>query len=176
MKRALFYILAVCLVAGQASADMTTGAILDAFSVPALNTPVITSSVSLDAGAWYRFEVSGTYNAGDSITADAEYSSRLGHAWLDGVEPPYDGYGLDLLDLKVNDGFLNWGPYNDSHIYTLDFMGLGNTVQFQINDFYPSNDSGNLNVKIYALVPAPAAVMIGMLGLGVAGLKLRKFV
>jgi hypothetical protein len=62
------------------------------------------------------------------------------------------------------------------HTYTLDFLGLGNAVTFQINDFYASNDSGNLNVKIYALVPVPGAVLIGMLGLGVAGLKLRRFV
>ncbi len=176
MKRVWFFILAVCLVAGQASADMTTGALLDEFSVSALNAPVITSGASLDTGTWYRFVVEGTYNAGDSITADAEYSSRLGHAWLDGVEPPYDGYGANLLDLMVNNGFVDWGNFNPSNVYTLDFLGLGDTVTFQINDFYPSNDSGNLNVKIYALVPVPGAVLIGMLGLGVAGLKLRKFV
>jgi hypothetical protein len=166
-------------LAVPARADMTTGALLDMFSVPALNTPVVTSSVSLSSGTWYRFEVSGTYNAGDSITADAEYSYRpVGpgtHVWQEPVEN-YESYGPDLLDLMVNNGFVDWGPYNDSHIYTVDFMGLGNAVTFQINDFYPSNDSGNLNVKIYALVPVPAGVLLGMLGLGAAGLKLRKYV
>jgi hypothetical protein len=179
MKRVLLAVVAIGLLAGQASADMTTGPLLDTLSIPALNAPVITSSVSLDAGTWYRFEVSGTYEAGDSITADAEYSYRpVGpgtHVWQEPVEN-YESYGADLLDLKVNNGFVDWGPYNDSHTYTLDFLGLGNAVTFQINDFYASNDSGNLNVKIYALVPVPGAVLIGMLGLGVAGLKLRRFV
>ncbi len=191
MKRALLFVAVLWLLAGPAWADMTTGALLDTLTIPAYQpnpaldySPVITSNVTLSSGTWYRFQVSGTYGAGDSITADAEYSYRpVGpgiHVWQEPVEN-YESYGVNLLDLMVNDGFVDWDSpfdpgYNPNHVYTLDFMGLGSTVTFQINDFYPSNDTGDLHVKIYALVPVPGAVLIGMLGLGVAGLKLRKFV
>jgi hypothetical protein len=39
-----------------------------------------------------------------------------------------------------------------------------------------TSDGVGIDDVKYALVPTPAAVLIGMLGLGVAGLKLRKFV
>jgi hypothetical protein len=169
-------------LAVPAAADMT---LLETLTVPSYQpdstkayAPPITSTVSLTTDQLYRFVASGTYDAGDTITADAEYSYRpVGegtHVWQNPVEN-YGSYGEGLLDLMVDGDIVDWGPYTGSHIYTLDFTGLGDHVTFQINDFHPWNDVGDLSVQIY-LVPLPAAVVIGMLGLGVAGLKLRKFV
>jgi len=39
-----------------------------------------------------------------------------------------------------------------------------------------ASGTGTLNVDNFGVVPVPAAVLLGMLGLGAAGLKLRKFV
>jgi hypothetical protein len=54
-------------------------------------------------------------------------------------------------------------------------MGIGNV---RILNTWTPGHIGDLNFKLQDqlyLVPVPAAVLLGMLGLGVAGLKLRKF-
>ncbi len=148
---------------------------IDELTVPGTGG-IVTSAVTLGSGLSYKFEASGTYYANDGIWADAEYASGpTSYAWIDGVER-YLQYGPNLLDLKVNGGFVDWGPFSTNNVYDLAFTGVGAPVTFNIYDIAPDNNSGSLNVKVYALVPVPAAVLLGALGFGVAGLKLRKFV
>lgn len=168
--KAIFVIMAVLILTlvSTTAAD-PAWVLVDTVNVPALNVPVVTSNETLAAGWLYKFEVSGTFDAGADITADAEYSSRWGHPWQDLVEG-YEGYGECLLELKVNDTCVEWGPYNSGHVYTMEFVGTGSTVDFQIYDLAGgTNNSGQLTVKIYAtpvmvsteIISGPETVEVG---------------
>jgi hypothetical protein len=116
-------------------------------------------------------EASGTYDASAGITADAEYSSGpLSYEWRDLVEG-YESYGECLLEMRVNEDCVEWGPYTDSHIYTIDYVGNGPTVSFDINDIAAYNNVGALDVNIFAtpvmvsteIISGPSEVYVGEL-------------
>lgn len=50
----------------------------------------------------------------------------------------------------VDGGPVDWGPYTDTHIYTLDWIGTGSAVGFKLYDIN-DNNTGGLTVKIYLL-------------------------
>jgi hypothetical protein len=86
-----------------------------------------------------------------TISFDADYSNTPaldGSNWVDGVTN-YSPAN-DLLDLKVNGNFVNWGTYSSSHEYTYPIVGGGNNATFRIYDVYYPNNTGNLYVDIYA--------------------------
>jgi hypothetical protein len=148
--------------------------LLEELSVPAAGGTVTTTTTLL-AGNLYRIEASGTFSAGAEITADAEYSSGPdSYAWQDLVEK-YEQYGEGLLELKVNGSFVEWGPYNPDHVYTLDMVGTGDPVvfTFEIYDTYPLNNVGGLTAKIYT-VPVPGAFLLASLGVSMAGYLCRR--
>lgn len=158
------------LALSQTAVAAPTWVLVDTLTIPSVNAP-ITSSVALTAGTNYLFEAIGTYNAGASITADAEYSSGpTSFAWLDSVEG-YTSYGEGLLELRVDGGYVEWGLYNANHTYTLAQIGAGSTVWFDIYDLNGGNNNvGSLTVNIYQeAVPAPGAILLGTLGAGLVG-------
>ncbi|MFA5009724.1 MAG: PA14 domain-containing protein [Patescibacteria group bacterium] len=112
-------------------------------------TPV--DSPILENGVEYLIRVSDTFNAGDSITADAKYSIRTGSEWTDIVEN-YVGYGPALLDLQLDGTSPNWGSYSPAHIYWYAMTGTGAAVTFQIYDIFASNNVGTLDVSLYRVL------------------------
>lgn len=132
---------------------------VETVNVPA-NNPQATSSVySLVNGINYSLNTRGTatacWQSGCHITFDPEHSASdypSFATWVDGVAAPYTSYGLDLLDLKVNGNFVDWGTYNPLHTYQLPFVGVGSAINFVVYDLAGSygNDAGNLYVDIYA--------------------------
>ena len=128
---------------------------IETVEVPA-NDPAPTQSVAtLDVGTDYFLKAYGTAYAcnqpGCVINFDAEYStSDNGLNWVDGVAAPYDIYGANLLDLKVDDAFVNWGAYNATHDYQIPYAGTGSQLSLFINDLTGShfNNSGSLLVDI----------------------------
>jgi hypothetical protein len=122
------------------------------------DTPVVTSP-ALTPGITYRLEASGTYYAGGvsqfDIEADAEYSQDAyqrvnGQPWTDSVHN-YESYGEGLLEMWVEAGSAEWGAFNWDHRYTLDLVGTGDPVTFdlQIYDIYAQNNTGGLCAAIY---------------------------
>lgn len=111
-------------------------------------SPVVVHSKTLVSGKTYKVTVSGTFDAGDSIQADAEYSLRTGSSteWTDSVST-YGSYGEQLLDLYVGSDN-DWGTFNTEHIYTKSITGTGSALDFYINDVYPINNTGVLHVQI----------------------------
>jgi len=119
----------------------------------------VQSTNNLENGVTYLLEASGTANAGGNIYFDAEYSTRSGWTtWQDGVLG-YESLGEDLLDLKVNNEFVDWGAYNEGHTYWWSMVGDGTSVELQIYDTYPSNNVGNLTVDIYKCVDITAPII-----------------
>ena len=128
--------------------------LLETVQVPANDSDGVSSSVILESGKDYFLKAYGTGMAcnqpGCVIEFDAEYSTSDGVlTWDDGVAAPYDVYGVNLLDLKVDGGFVDWGIYNALHTYQIPYAGTGN-VLFIVNDLAGShfNNSGSLNVDI----------------------------
>lgn len=175
MRAAYVTLFVVLAVAGltQTAAAAPTWVLIDTLSVPATGGTVA-SNVTLQMGFSYLLAASGTFSAGASITADAEYSSGpTSYVWQEPVEG-YEGYGNDLLDLRVDGAFVNWGPFNANHLYTRSVTGAGSTVAFDIYDIYSSNNQGALTVEIYQYVPAPGALLLGSMGAGVVGWLRRR--
>lgn len=153
-------VLAALMVCQSAVAVPT---LLETLSVDAKGAAV-TSATTLVSGSRYQIEVSGTFSAGASITADAEYSSGPDtYVWQDLVEK-YEGHGEGLLELRIDGNFVEWGAYNPNHVYSLDIIGQGNPIVLDIYDIYYPNNSGTLTADIYA-VPAPGALLLASLGL-----------
>jgi|GEM_PF-5913502 len=142
---------------------------VDEINVAAQNMRTVTSNISLESGQKYLLRVSGTFGAGDSITADAKYSVRAPNTyWTDYVQN-YESYGPTLLDLQINNSSPNWGSYNPSHVYWLTYNGGGSTINFRIYDIYPSNNSGSLNVKIYKVLSETTTADDGSYTLSLTG-------
>ncbi|MFA5270475.1 MAG: hypothetical protein WC400_02630, partial [Patescibacteria group bacterium] len=109
----------------------------------------------LDDQAEYIIRATGTFDANDGITADAQYSKRLfaddPEAWTDTVDG-YGGYGERLLDLWIGSAYGLWGDFSPSHVYWHTFVGNGNQAEFHIHDICAENNSGSLHVEIYKVV------------------------
>ncbi len=164
---------AAALILSQTAVAAPTWVLVDTLTVPATGEPV-TSSVVLGAGDTYMFEALGTFYANDGITADAEYSSGpTSFVWQDLVER-YENYGEGLLELRIDGAFVEWGAYNPNHVYTLTQVGAGNPVVFDIYDIAPGNNEGFLTVNIYEAIPAPGAILLGSLGVGLVGWLRRR--
>ena len=129
---------------------------IETVSVPAKDAPLVTTTVPFESGKTYKLVAKGTAWANEYIEFDAKYSFNNGDGgtsigWTDLVFH-YESWGPQLLDLYVNNINVDWGAaFNSDHEYEYELVGTGTpaTFQFQINDFYPSNDYGSLTVDIY---------------------------
>ena len=128
---------------------------------PTYTMPEVTTTPTVP-GLTYLLEASGTYFAGGNgpydIQADAKYSqdayqraNSLG--WTDSVDG-YASYGPSLLDLLVDGQAVDWGTYNSDHRYTLPVAATGSpvTLDLNINDIYPQNNTGGLCAALYQQV------------------------
>jgi hypothetical protein len=117
------------------------------------------SSVVTEVYTDYIFKVSGTWmnnRAPLADAVDAEYTSQ--DAW-DNILPGPSGYDEGLIDLQVNEAFVDWGSYSSDHEYQLSFAGTGEVVNFRVFEgnvennelelsWYDDNE-GELTVEIY---------------------------
>jgi len=128
--------------------------LIETLHVPAYSEsttePVIVSTTNmLTEGETYRFVASRTADAGAGIVFDAKYTLSVGETtWNDEVLN-YESFGSDLLELFVDGDSVDWGLYDDTHVYETLFTGAGTTVEFYIYDVYCTNNSGSLTVDIY---------------------------
>ncbi len=142
--------------------DMADGVLdgyyyLETLSVPANSGSPVSSTAALISGHEYKLKASGTAMAcnepGCVIVFDPEYStSDSGTTWVDGVAPPYDSYGPNLLDLMVDGGYVNWGAYNPAHTYEIPYVGTGAPASFGVYDVFYPNNTGALSVDIFGKI------------------------
>ncbi len=109
-------------------------------------SPVV--SLPLAAGVTYRLRATGTATVIDGLEGDAEYwdfPNRRDSGCCEDV-----GIGIDdpIIDLDTRP---DWGPYNEAHIYEIEWMGTGAAISAQYQDTYYGNNSGTLTLEIYAL-------------------------
>lgn len=134
--------------------------LLDGSVVPAQSdtgVPVEITALNLQSAQSIMVHATGTIGAGDNITGDAKYSVRAPNtAWTDSVQN-YESYGPELLDLQANlDGTTwfspDWGSFSGAHSYWVGMTGQGQSLKFRINDVYPQNNEGALNVEVYEVL------------------------
>lgn len=166
----------------------------DIFVFDEMRNLTLTSALSVDIA------VAGTYNdAGDLVGAGGIIGAgTIVNSYIVHVDPVGTPTGLvtyqgsitlsnKILGLIVNTSGLNntdsvLGASGTSYD-TSTMRGLEFTSQDQV-ELWVSPDgmamtlkASNVldNIRVVELVPVPGAVLLGMLGLGAAGVKLRKF-
>jgi len=125
--------------------------------------PPIVSFSGLTSGD-YLIEARGTYGTGGTYESDAEYVRvNTSSPWSDFV-PGYEtdplGEGLD--ELWVDDTKVEWsdGVFQVDHIYTLPWTVSGDTLFFQLKDWYSQNNSGGLCVALFIESTIPVDIDI----------------
>lgn len=116
---------------------------------------------------------------GDTITGDITGN------W--GLIGGYTHFSGEMSDIQwtSDDGFFNGNDGSDDNAVPLDLITLppweGNIIDLTINyheawmlytDWGGKTKIGTIDASV---VPTPAAVLLGILGLGVVGIKLRKY-
>ncbi len=131
-------------------ARIPTWQVIETLLVDTANAQAVDSQHVLLAGVVYRLRVSGTItNVIDAFQGDAD--------WYDFTSPKDNGccedIGLGIDDLVVNDLITqpNWGPYDATHVYEVDWTGDGTTITALFQDTYYGNNIGNLTLEILAL-------------------------
>jgi len=190
MKRVLLSVLVICCMAGQASADMFT---LDKSQAMSLDQPDVIGYREL----WEVTDDLVTYDA-DAMQGEVGYLGYLRKGWSMTISASAGDLGLDD---QTYDGFkLFLANDNDdpwqvtlyveglaSPSFTPLDPGTGDTLIWDFGTditfdaathigFTIESGISRTDVFHISAVPTPVAVLLGMLGLGAAGLKLRKFV
>lgn len=113
----------------------------------------------LNGGTNYRFDVSGTWENRPGEDVDVEYSTP--DNWTTHTDAPYGGFLGGLLDVQLDNSFIDWGAYASSHEYTHSYVGNNASVNFRVFDgdvvsntpisgWYTDN-VGSLTIKIYEM-------------------------
>jgi len=114
-----------------------------------------TSTTVLSLGTTYKLRASGTCQVGttDGVTpilSDAEYFDFGDPKDIFMGDPPIDR-GVAINDNVVDDvGPPQWGAYAIGHVYEVDFVGLGATIDARFYDAAFDNNTGSITVEILA--------------------------
>lgn len=121
------------------------------------NSNGVTSSEILENGKTYKFVVSGEWTNRPGEKVDAKFTTM--DDWLNWADAPSGGYDPKLLDVQVNDLFVDWGLYSSDHTYSINYTGDGNPVNFRvfdgdvssgvINEGWYGDNNGDLTIKIF---------------------------
>lgn len=125
--------------------------------VSAESAAVVPSVNILESDHTYIVEVTGTYSFGnrDDYVADAEWSHRndsytdnplASHGWTLGENTYPSIVGLDL---QIDGENINWGSFNEDHLYKTVVVGDGSVLEFSIHDSAYGDNTGGLDVAIY---------------------------
>jgi hypothetical protein len=156
--------------------------------IPSYGTPTVMSS-PLMSGVPYIIEVSGIfeYNPATGRYSDAEWMQReipYQPDWVENINhPDYP----DILDLLINEVAYNWmgttdavnfspHTYSPNHIYRLEWLGMGEALAFRIEDAtgYTQYDNIGLLEVVIEPIPAPGAILLGVIGTGFVGWLRRR--
>mgnify|MGYP001613808621 CR=1 FL=1 len=119
------------------------------------------SATTLLTGKNYKFKISGTWTNRPGETVDAKYTTM--NNWSTNTDAPAGGYPNELLDVQVEQAFVDWGSYSALHKYELDHTPVSDgVVNFRVFDgnvgtntpdlgWYGDNN-GTLSVNIYAQI------------------------
>ncbi|MCZ8222733.1 MAG: hypothetical protein O9324_01905, partial [Microcystis sp. LE19-84.1B] len=115
-----------------------------------IGQPKVYSQV-LTNGQKYRFEISGTWSPDYRVNnwlVDARFVTRDDFVSVNDSDSVYGDFGLYSSVLgNNNDDFL--GNYQANHIYSLEYEGKGQPVDFYIYDINSGDNLGKYTIKIF---------------------------
>lgn len=120
--------------------------VVEAMTIDVTTDVAQLSTTVLEDGVTYRLRASGTMTA--LGPADADYYDFTN---------PVDVGSLSDMGLGVNDPVIDfsttpdWGPYDSSHVYEVDWVGDGNAISVRYHDGIYTNNAGTLKLEILAL-------------------------
>jgi len=125
---------------------------IETMQVPCLSATV-TSTHVLAAGVTYRLRTSGTCVIGSNgLLGDAEYWN-----FNNGTPTDIAANGTIDIGIAINDPTMDlpkqphWGNYTSGHVYQIDWIGAGSTIDALYHEQGPSNNSGNITLVIQSL-------------------------
>lgn len=153
---AALLLLLVIPVRSRASGGYT---VVETLTVPT-NGGSVTSSTILSPGVTYELKASGTFHigCGDDTGADAEYADCPGYGPIDNcnADPAGTDLGIGVDDSDVSRAGRKqpfWGPFDPSHVYTIDWVGAGAAISLNYHDCFIPDNAGVLTVEILAPQP-----------------------
>jgi hypothetical protein len=150
------------------------------WAVPANSLTGASSPGALEAGAAYVATVSGTFDAGGGVTADAECSAAAGEPWqlnrsVLATQPAEDHLDL-LLDRKdiTGDPVLPTpgvaGCDTQSHGYRFVLKPtVTKPINLRVYDPSPGDNAGRLTVRVVKVVPVSGAEALSLDTAGLNG-------
>ncbi len=201
MKRILLSVSVICLLAGQASAGLFTLDYSTALSFRQITgggSSGLLNGVYNGDDPWpyqneylpaeeYPSPMQGAVGFVGSLSGNLRWM-RIGATTGDFTDPTYDSFGAWLANddnsawevrLVTNDVAQDsWTPLAPGESVWLTWGSaaltmIGFDVRLNTSLLPKASPSDSFNISA---VPLPAGVLLGMLGLGVAGMKLRKSV
>lgn len=129
--------------------------LVETITVPIDGSSVV-STTPLESGVLYKLRASGTFfigGPGDRM-ADAEYAdfSNPPSSLLDNCPPPFSDVdlGIGINDAQNDsDKFPFWGEFSQTHVYIIDFEGLGAPISLNYHDCFYGDNTGSLTVEIF---------------------------
>ncbi|NCQ75846.1 MAG: hypothetical protein GPI98_20145, partial [Microcystis aeruginosa W13-13] len=117
-----------------------------------IGQPKVYSQV-LTNGKKYRFEIAGTWSPDYRVNnwlVDARFVTRNNFVSVNDSDSTFGDFGLYSSILgNNNDDFL--GNYQANHIYSLEYEGKGEPVDFYIYDINSGDNLGKYTIKIFEL-------------------------
>lgn len=124
-------------------------AVVETLLVDTANPQPTVSQLSLQSGVEYRLRVSGTItNVIGNSSGDADwwdFGAPKDHGCCEDI-----GLGIDDLVVDDMDTKPDWGPYDESHVYQVQWTGDGTTIAALYQDTYYGNNIGSLTLEILA--------------------------
>lgn len=134
--------------------------LLETITVPSDGSSIV-SIHSLEAGTPYKIRASGIFVIGGAGYGygDAEYAfnEQNGNVSDTNVPPEVD-LGIAINDTVLDiPKFPSWGSFNPSHVYTIDFVGLGAPIRLNYHDSLYVDNAFPATVEIFGPAAAPVA-------------------
>lgn len=136
--------------ADPADAPEPRWTVIETIDVDTANPNAVPSTTVLANGVTYHLRASGTVtNVIDAFQGDADY--------YDFTNPKDDGccedIGLGIDDIVVDDHDTkpDWGPFNPTHIYEVEWVGEGRAITALFQDTFYGNNIGTLKLEILEL-------------------------
>jgi hypothetical protein len=138
-------------------------------TVSALTSQGITWTASEGVTTGSGWARSGTYGVFDSY-GDPDMITTAGATLFSGVGGWFDSTNAPSISFEIDDRVVATALLGSSHV----FLGVIDTDGFGSIEFVTTVGHWGADDFTFAVVPVPGAVLLGMLGLSVAGVKLRR--
>jgi hypothetical protein len=113
-------------------------------------------NIPTKSDAWYKVTVSGTWTNRSVEQVDSECTSYQNGPWMNAVT---GGFSPDLLDVQINNGFVDWGTCDSvTNTYTHWVHGTGTPMNLRVfdgdvatnaqNPSWFGDNIGSLQVKV----------------------------